>query len=517
MKKYFLALLGSLLMISVFAQPPSIEDLPRDVRREARKIEREQDRQTKEDERAGYEITPLPGEYPIPVPRSLYDPHTEYVQSWQTELQRMSELSERIKAECKFPGVVRVSDSGVDQTHRDLRAGFIEEHDWTGEGDQPGNHGTHVAGIVLQFIYPLIETGLWGYIDDKSLRASGSGSFAWPSNMLTVELDDTEQRVANGETVIWNFSWGGGTGVIGSLETAMEKQVKAGAFIVAAAGNSGGPVIYPGNSAWALGISSLDEPLRIASYSCRGPEIDGTAGGSNIYSTIPGNNYAYYSGTSMASPSFASIFVAYARAKWGPELLPDYLALMQYYEKIAVQIGDGDPNKYGFGYPYIEAILDTPPDDYEEPDQPDEPGDEPGEDNPVIGEAKTRFISGPHLMRYRLLSESCWRHIQVPEIELAVAGSGDSQQVHDEAISAIMTYFTASGIGFDVEPDLATVTEWTGTFLNYHFANRTELDASVLKVIGQDEFGRAHIHTEFRTKDAANRSLSSGPVLLGSE
>jgi subtilisin len=115
----------------------------------------------------------------------------------------------------------------------------------------------------------------------------------------------------------------------------LKKTVEAGGIIVAAAGNSGGAVGYPGNSIYALGISSLDQNMVISSFSSRGPEVDGCAGGRNIYSTLPGGGYGLMSGTSMASPSWAAIFVGYARAKWGPARLPDYSALMAYYKQIA--------------------------------------------------------------------------------------------------------------------------------------------------------------------------------------
>jgi hypothetical protein len=513
--KYFKILLLLLISSVTFAQVPTLEDLPRSIIREWKKDVKETERAAREAAKDGFDIVPDPIETPVEIPVNYFDPGSLEIVSWQTQLQRMPELEARIKAECTYPVHFKISDSGVDQTHKDLAEGFIKEYDWTGEGHAPGTHGTHVAGDILQFMYPLVETGVVTYDDQKSLRASGSGSFAWAANMFHNNTEDVERRTAAGQTVIWNCSWGGGTSIIESVETQMRKNVEAGAIIVAVAGNSGGAVGYPGKSEQVWGITSLDESMIISSFSSRGPEVDGTAGGRNIYSTLPGNRYGLASGTSMASPSFAAIFIGYARAKWGPDLLPDYDALRTYYKQIAVQVGNGDPELYAFGYPYIEAILntrpggDTPPDD---PDEPDNPTPDPG----------AYYVSGiadaGYLMRWKYEGDAFFRLLYVPYFEWETVYTNGEDEAYHNAKEIIDSYFLNRAIVLPPEMDAYSATWWTGQFLEYVARNQHDTDLDIIHLIGQDEFGNKYSARDFDKADlAAVRSLLQQVYLIDVE
>ena len=509
--KYLKLLLLLLVGATLLGQTPTLEELPRKLVRQYKKDVRQVERDAKQAERDGYDILPDPVETPIEIPVSYFDPGSLEIISWQTRLQRMPELYERIKTECTYPVHFKISDSGVDQTHRDLQAGFTGEFDWTGEGHSPGSHGTHVAGDVLQFMYPLVETGVVTYDDQKSLRASGSGSFAWAANMFFNNIEDVQRRTDAGQTVIWNCSWGGGTSTIESVETQMRKNVEAGAIIVAAAGNSGGAVGYPGNSVQVWGITSLDESMVLSSFSSRGPEVDGTAGGAQIYSTLPGNQYGLASGTSMASPSFAAIFTGYARAKWGPDLLPDYAALKAYYKAIAVQVGNGDPELYGFGYPYIEAILNThpggtPPDDPTDPPTPD-----PG----------AYYVSGiadaGYLMRWKYEGDQFFRLLYVPYFEWETIYKNGEEEAYQNAKSIIDTYFLNRAIVLPPEMDAYSATWWTGQFLEYYARNQHDTDLDIMHLIGQDEFGNKYSARDFDKASVDVRSLIQGARLISTE
>lgn len=509
--KYLKLLLLLLISSIAFGQVPTLEDLPREIRREYKKDVREAERQRKKDDRAGYQILPFPGETPIEIPAEYSnDPTVQAIVSWQTTLQRMPELEARIKAECTHPVHFRIADSGVDQDHPALRAGFRRENDWTGEGDQPGRHGTMMAGVVVSFMYPLIEEGLVTYDDDKCLRASGSGSFAWPANMLHNNLSDVEANVANGVTDINTWSWGGGTSIINSLETQARKTVEAGGIIVAAAGNTGGPVNYPGKSQYVWGITSLDESMVISSFSSRGPEVDGTAGGRNIYSTLPGGTYGIGSGTSPATQAFAAIFLGYARAKWGPELLPDYATLTQYYKQIAVQVGNGDPELYSFGYPYIEAILNTrpgsapPPDDPEEPEEPQDP--------------EAYYVSGINdggfMMRWKYETDDFFRLLHIPYFEWETVYSDGEDEAYKNAAKIISTYFQNRAVVLPPEMDGYSATWWTGQFLEYYARNSFDTDLDIIHMIGTDELGRKYSARDFDRAAVDIRSLIQDVYLI---
>lgn len=444
------------------AQVPTFEELPRSIKKEARQDLRQAKRDYKALQREGWDILPDPIETPVEIPVNYFDPVSLEIVSWQTQLQRVPDLYDRIQKECTYPVHYKISDSGADQTHPDLQAGFTQEYDWTGEGHVAGTHGTHVAGDVIQFMYPLIEKGLCTWDDQKSLRASGSGSFAWAANMFFNNLQDVEQRTDDGQTVIYNCSWGGGSNIIESVETQMRKTTEVGGIIVAAFGNTGAAGGYPGNSDYALGITSLDENLSISSFSSRGPQVWGTAGGRNIYSTLPNGTYGLASGTSMASPSFAAIFVGYARAKWGPELLPDYAALKAYYEKVAVQVGNGDPELYGPGYAYIEAILNTSPDGDDGGDEPPPPPPPPADNYYVAG-----VDTDGHIMRWRYENESSWRLLYVPVIEWEAIGEGSEDAAYKAADLFIDNYFLNRGIVMPANMGSYSATWWTGQFLEY--------------------------------------------------
>ncbi|MHC4499082.1 MAG: S8 family serine peptidase, partial [Planctomycetota bacterium] len=73
--------------------------------------------------------------------------------------------------------------------------------------------------------------------------------------------------------------------------------------VVAAAGNQGTSTpIYPG--AWnnTIAVAAIDSTAVLADFSCFGGHIDVCAPGTNIYSTYLDNGYAWWSGTSFATP-----------------------------------------------------------------------------------------------------------------------------------------------------------------------------------------------------------------------
>jgi subtilisin family serine protease len=250
--------------------------------------------------------------------------------------------------------VVAVIDTGVDHRHADLAAniwtnpreiagdridndrnGFVDDvHGFdfaNGDGDpmDDNGHGTHVAGTIGAVGNNSVGvTGVaWqvSIMPLKFLSGSGSGS---TSNALAAINYATQMRRDFGVNIVaTNNSWGGG-GFSTLLRDAIDAGGRAGILFVAAAGNSGAnidvspqyPAAYPGGSVVSVAAAARDNSL--AGFSNFGAgSVDVAAPGVGIYSTVPGNAYATYSGTSMATPhvtgTVALLAAAYPTAHAG--------------------------------------------------------------------------------------------------------------------------------------------------------------------------------------------------------
>ena len=232
-----------------------------------------------------------------------------------------------------YPGgvhdiVTAVIDTGVDYTHEELVGNvWINIDEIPGNGiDDDGNgfvddihgcsvvsdgrshsgdpvdlhgHGTHVAGIIAaQGFNGLGGVGVAFNTQIMAIRA------AQYSGVLTTE-DISEgilYAVDNGAEVI-NMSFGGSgfsQMVVDALEVALSQAV-----LVAAAGNSGGATsLYPAALPYVLGVGA-STPKNTPAWFSNGADI--YAPGVSIYSTLPGNNYASWSGTSMAAPIVSGV------------------------------------------------------------------------------------------------------------------------------------------------------------------------------------------------------------------
>lgn len=164
-------------------------------------------------------------------------------------------------------------------------------------------HGTHVAGIVAAMNN---EFGVIGVAPRARLYAvkvlNGGGS-----GYLSDVVSGLEWCINNKMDVI-NMSLGTWTNYK-ACRLAVEAVYKANIVIAAAAGNNyGGEVIYPAAYPQCLAISATDQSNGIAYFSSTGPEIDFSAPGQNVLSSIRWNRmpgYGKLSGTSMAAPHVA--------------------------------------------------------------------------------------------------------------------------------------------------------------------------------------------------------------------
>lgn len=243
--------------------------------------------------------------------------------------------------------VVAVIDTGVDYTHEDLKDNiWVNTKEIPGNGiDDDGNgyiddvygvdletgrdsgmddngHGTHVAGIIAAANNHIGVVGLAYNVKLMPIKAGMASGFFNQSQIAKGIL----YAYNNGADVI-NMSFGGSASTIAvqdALETAYTRCV-----LVAAAGNDampneGRPITaptYPAALSYVMGVMSVDmwgvesgfTNYDVAAYSS--VEYEVYAPGSQILSTIPGNRYATWSGTSMAAP-YVSAMAALLRSAY---------------------------------------------------------------------------------------------------------------------------------------------------------------------------------------------------------
>ncbi|WP_443333264.1 S8 family peptidase [Streptomyces sp. CB01580] len=223
---------------------------------------------------------------------------------------------------------IAVLDTGVDDTHPDLKGQVLEAKNFSTSSDAKDRygHGTHVASIAT-------GTGaksggkFKGVAPDAKLLAGkvlDDNGFGDDSGILA----GMEWAVAQGADVV-NLSLGGGdTPEVDPLEAAVNKlSADKGVLFAIAAGNEGddpGTVGSPGSADAALTVGAVDDKDQLADFSSRGPRVgdgaikpDVTAPGVDITAAAaPGSvidreegqnpaGYLTISGTSMATPHVA--------------------------------------------------------------------------------------------------------------------------------------------------------------------------------------------------------------------
>ncbi len=207
--------------------------------------------------------------------------------------------------------ILAVIDSGLDASHPEFAGRILPGYDFVERDAVPQDacgHGTHVAGIAA-------ATG-----DD----GEGIAGMAWGVQLLPIRVldaycsgtvaDAAEGIVAAVERGAQVINLSLGTGQASTLlENATFYAYSHGAAIIAAAGNTGGDLVYPARYPWVLAVGATDASDLRWGLSAYGPELDLMAPGVDILSTLPfgPNNYGKapgydtLTGTSMAAPHVA--------------------------------------------------------------------------------------------------------------------------------------------------------------------------------------------------------------------
>ena len=286
-----------------------------------------------------------------------------------------------------------VNDTGTDLEHPALAnrylggyvndtLTFFDQSERSATTYDCGSHGTHVAGTMVGLDRENADTigvafnANWtaGSILCGIGTEDNLSSFQWALNP-----DGDSTTIADMPDVI-NNSW-----YDPSLDTTdcasfyvplLQAVEAAGIAVVFSAGNAGPEpmTITPPhnintdivNSFTVAAVNGNVATLPVADFSSRGPSQCGGAGsllikpevsapGVNVRSCIPGNDYALFSGTSMAAPHVSGVILLLKEAF--PYLTGRELKLALYYS--AVDMGEpGEDNVFGNGMIDARAAYD---------------------------------------------------------------------------------------------------------------------------------------------------------------
>lgn len=238
--------------------------------------------------------------------------------------------------------VVAVVDTGVDYDHEDLDAnnwvntgetasnnidddgnGYVDDYygyDFIGsfytavtpdaDPQDEAGHGTHVAGIIAAENNTVGVRGVAPSAQIMPVKVLDSVGYGFDSTVA----DGIRYAVDEGADVI-NLSLGSSV-ASNTIKSAVDYAETNGVLVVAASGNSANfsAPSYPAAYSNVISVGATNEEGYKTEYSNWG-KIDVMAPGDEILSSIPGNQYATYSGTSMASPHVAGV-VALAMQKF---------------------------------------------------------------------------------------------------------------------------------------------------------------------------------------------------------
>lgn len=231
---------------------------------------------------------------------------------------------------------IAIVDTGIDDEHQDL--GNVDTSDSisfvNGDGTEsphvgdPRGHGTHVAGIAAG----TGAEGITGTAPDaelvsvRVLNRFGFGTFA--------DVLAGVDYAADLGVDVANLSLGtpplppevNGFGIRAAVQKVMQYAARQGTVSTVAAGNSsenlqqGGQFVLPASVEGIITVSATgpeDDFTFYSNYGTNTIDVGAPGGGRStaedsekedlVLSTLPGNNYGWFAGTSMAAPQVAGL------------------------------------------------------------------------------------------------------------------------------------------------------------------------------------------------------------------
>lgn len=279
------------------------------------------------------------------------------------------------KIRAEFPTIdgtgvrVGIIDTGIQSRHPELGDKQVQFKDFVNGILSPYDdhgHGTHVAGTISG-----VEVGIAPKVSilfAKAFSAVGSASDSQLLAAMQWMFDPDEDPATNDFPQVVSNSWGGdlSAATVQSIaeflpyQLAIQTWIHGGIVPVFAAGNSGSsPNGFPGGLPEPLAVGAIASDDKIAAFSSRGPNIwkigetvlsllkpDISAPGVAITSAIPGNKYATWDGTSMATPHVTGAIALALQAN--PKL--------KYTDVKSLLLASSEPKaNTSFGYGILDA------------------------------------------------------------------------------------------------------------------------------------------------------------------
>jgi subtilisin family serine protease len=226
------------------------------------------------------------------------------------------QADKQIKADLVWPSyngtgtTVAVLDTGVDYNHPELKnsiAGGKSFVSYTTDYMDDYGHGTHVSGIITADGVDADAKGVAPGAGIWMAKVCDSSGSCYSSDIATAIQYVVNNHIAK----VMSISLGGG-GTSGAncdsdyLASQINWAYSNGVVAVIAAGNSGNSIVSsPACASKAIAVAAVDSSDTLAYFSSYGNALKDhgvAAPGVNIYSSLPSNSYASWSGTSMATP-----------------------------------------------------------------------------------------------------------------------------------------------------------------------------------------------------------------------
>jgi len=230
------------------------------------------------------------------------DDSSFYLQSHHKNIQS-EKAWERTKGDASV--VVAVIDDGIDSYHTDLRNKIVDPYDVVNGSPYTvtrGEHGTHVSGIIGGTMDNTFAGA--GVAPNTSIMPLDvfTGDSAYSSDVISAiyRAVDHGAAIINMSLGSYNYS--------SLYQSAINYAHDHNVVVIAAAGNDAtSRHHYPSSYNHVVSVASTTQSDSASYFSNYGIDIDVSAPGSYIYSTLPYNSFGSMSGTSMASPVVAGV------------------------------------------------------------------------------------------------------------------------------------------------------------------------------------------------------------------